>query len=79
MPNSRQRGYHNAVMPALAKSHVPLGVIFVTFRALREAVWSHGIYEYDRPLRLSKQARARFDIEFRPKFWKVEFREDMGL
>ena len=66
----RRKGYQTLGLPAVPRTHVPVGVIFITFRCLREALWSPGVYEYDRPLRLSQQARSRFDLEFRPRFFK---------
>ncbi|CAD7969961.1 unnamed protein product [Amoebophrya sp. A25] len=65
----RKKGYLNVAMPAVPKAHIPLGVIFISFRSLREAVWQNGVFEFDRPLRLSQQGRIRFDLEFRPRFW----------
>ena len=53
--NLRARGYDNCTMPAVPDSHIPLGCVFMTFRSLREPIWSPGVYEYDRPLRLSQQ------------------------
>lgn len=72
----RRKGYETLGLPAVPRTHVPLGVIFISFRCLREALWSPGVYEYDRPLRLSQQARSRFDLEFRPRFWKPVGRVD---
>ncbi|CAD7957778.1 unnamed protein product [Amoebophrya sp. A120] len=65
----RKRGYQNVAMPAVPKRHIPLGVIFLSFRTLRESLWQPGVFEFDRPLRMSQQGRIRFDLEFRPRFW----------
>lgn len=66
----RNRGYNNFAMPAVPKDHVPLGAIFISFRTLQECVQRNAIFEYDRPLRMSQQAWCRYDLEFRPRYWK---------
>jgi ankyrin repeat protein len=61
----------NIPKPPVPPSHVPLGVVLVRFRQLREAVWSSEPLLLDRTLRLNSRGRLRLQIDFRPKFQQV--------
>lgn len=57
--------------PPVPLSHMPLGVVLVRFRHLREAVWSSTPLVLDRTLRLNSRGRLTIQIDFRPKYQKV--------
>lgn len=57
--------------PPVPPSHVPLGVMLVRFRHLREAAWSSFPLVLDRTLRLNTRGRLTVQIDFRPKFQQV--------
>jgi len=69
-----QRGLAHQIQipsPPIPPSHLPLGVVVVRFRQLREAVWSSVPLVLDRTLRLNSRGRLKIQIDFRPKFQTV--------
>jgi len=57
--------------PPVPPSHMPLGVVVVRFRQLREAVWSSDPMVLYRTLRLNSRGRLTLQIDFRPRFQGV--------
>jgi len=57
--------------PPVPPSHMPLGVVVVRFRQLREAVWSADPMVLYRSLRLNSRGRLTVQIDFRPRFQQV--------
>eukprot|EP00746_Dinoflagellata_sp_MGD_P157556 gnl/MRDRNA2_/MRDRNA2_86241_c0_seq2.p1 gnl/MRDRNA2_/MRDRNA2_86241_c0~~gnl/MRDRNA2_/MRDRNA2_86241_c0_seq2.p1 ORF type:complete len:1062 (+),score=182.69 gnl/MRDRNA2_/MRDRNA2_86241_c0_seq2:204-3389(+) len=66
---------HGVNVPALPvpSLHIPLGVVLIRFRSLREAVLSaKGPVRVTQPLRGCPGADLRMDIDFRPRMWRVD-------